>query len=307
MLEVDTFLCWLYVVVDDLCKALPPTRVRGPAAALSRSEVVTLALFGQWGRFATERDFYRYADRRLRGAFPALPTRTPLNRLIRAEYATIAACAHALAARLRPDPLPYEALDGTAVPVRNIKRRGRGWLAGQADIGWSSSVGWYEGFYLALSVTPTGVVTGWALAPASAKDQRVAESFFALRHAPDPRVPSVGPAPDAPYATDGGFEGRILHAHWRADYGATVVAPPQPRSDAAWGHDRLRWLAGLRQIVETVNDKLHHTFRLRRERPHHLSGLLARLAAKVALHNFCAWLNRRLRRPPLAFADLIAW
>ena len=48
-------------------------------------------------------------------------------------------------------------------------------------------------------------------------------------------------------------------------------------------------------------------FRLRQERPHDLTGLQARLAAKVALHNFCLWLNRRLGRPGLAFADLIAW
>jgi len=31
------------------------------------------------------------------------------------------------------------------------------------------------------------------------------------------------------------------------------------------------------------------------------------LAAKVALHNFCIWLNRQLGRPDLAFADLIDW
>jgi len=29
------------------------------------------------------------------------------------------------------------------------------------------------------------------------------------------------------------------------------------------------------------------------------------LAAKAALHNFCIWLNQRLGRPNLAFADLI--
>jgi hypothetical protein len=33
----------------------------------------------------------------------------------------------------------------------------------------------------------------------------------------------------------------------------------------------------------------------------------ARLSAKVALHNFCLWLNDHLGRPLLAFADLIAW
>lgn len=58
-------------------------------------------------------------------------------------------------------------------------------------------------------------------------------------------------------------------------------------------------------MVETVFEKLHHTFRLNKERPHDLTGLQTRLAAKVALHNFCIFLNLKLGRPPLAFADLI--
>jgi 2-polyprenyl-6-methoxyphenol hydroxylase-like FAD-dependent oxidoreductase len=45
---------------------------------------------------------------------------------------------------------------------------------------------------------------------------------------------------------------------------------------------------------------LLNTFRLARERPHALDGLQARLAAKVALHNFCLWLNVQLGREPLA-------
>jgi hypothetical protein len=44
-----------------------------------------------------------------------------------------------------------------------------------------------------------------------------------------------------------------------------------------------------------------------RERPHELSGLQARLVAKIALHNFCIWVNDQLGRPRLAFADLVAW
>jgi len=36
------------VVADDFCKAyLPPESRPGPAAALSRSEVIALAVFGQ--------------------------------------------------------------------------------------------------------------------------------------------------------------------------------------------------------------------------------------------------------------------
>ena len=66
-------------------------------------------------------------------------------------------------------------------------------------------------------------------------------------------------------------------------------------------------MASLRQIVETVYDKLFNAFGLWGERPHGIGGLRARLAARVALHNFCIWLNDQLGRPRLAFAELIAW
>jgi len=66
-------------------------------------------------------------------------------------------------------------------------------------------------------------------------------------------------------------------------------------------------LAHLRQLIESVFEKLLNTFRLAWERPHLLAGLYARLAAKVSLHNFCIWLNHPVERPPLAFADLLDW
>jgi hypothetical protein len=47
--------------------------------------------------------------------------------------------------------------------------------------------------------------------------------------------------------------------------------------------------------------------RLDRERPHDLGEFQARLAAKMALHNFCLWFNEQLGRPQLAFADLVDW
>jgi hypothetical protein len=61
----------------------------------------------------------------------------------------------------------------------------------------------------------------------------------------------------------------------------------------------------VRQIVETAYEKGHHPFGLRRERPHDLTGSQARVAAKMAWHNFSIWCNEQLGRPTLAFADLV--
>jgi hypothetical protein len=75
MVDVDTFLTILYVIADDFCQSHPPKRRPGPQPSLSEGEVIALALFARWGRFSSERDFYRYAEARLRDAFPTLPDR----------------------------------------------------------------------------------------------------------------------------------------------------------------------------------------------------------------------------------------
>jgi hypothetical protein len=309
MADADTFLTALYVAVDDFGKAhLPPAPPHpGPAAALSRSEVLTLAIFGQWQGFGSERGFYRYARRHLRGAFPALPAREQLNRQLRRHHGALVACLVHLARLLRASSAPYEALDTAAVPTRAAKRRGRGWLPGLADIGWSNRLGWFEGVRLLLAVTPAGVITGFGLGPGSAKEQPLAEAFFALRRQPHPHARGVGAPAAGPYVTDTGFEGRDHHQRWARAYGATVICPPKRTGARPWPRRWRRWLAGRRQIVETVIGALLHTFRLDRERPHALAGLQARLAAKMALHNFCLWLNAQLGRPQLAFADLVDW
>jgi Transposase DDE domain len=306
-----TFLTQLYVMVDDFCQShLPPELHPGPAPALCRSEVLTLALFAQWAPFTSERAFYRYATRRLRAAFPALPNRSQFNRQCRRQEPALVAFALFLIEQLAGQACLYEALDSLAVPTRYRNRRGRGWLAGQANRGWSNRLGWYEGFRLLLASNPAGVVTGFGFGPASSKDQPLAESFFALRQHPDPRLPSVGAPARGPYLADKGFYGRHQHHQWQERYAVTVICAPQRHTREQphpWPKEWRRWLAGLRQIVETVNEKLLHSFRLERERPHTLAGFRARLAAMIALHNYCIWLNLHLGRPRLAFADLIDW
>jgi hypothetical protein len=306
VVDVDTFLTWLYVTADDWVKREWAPQARpGPAPALSVSEVVTLAVFGQWAGFASERAFYRFAARRLRAAFPTLPDRSQFNRRLRAQWSTIVAFGQALAAQ-DARSAAYQALDATAVPVRNAKRRGTGWLPGTVALGRSTSLGWYEGFALLAAVTPNGAIAGYGVAAANVKEQRQAETFLAARRRPHPRLPTVGPWAAA-YLADAGFAGEANHRRWQATYDAVVVSPPQSNSAHPWPEALADWLRRRRQIAETAFAALLGATRLRADRPHALDGFQARLAAMIARHNFCLWLNRQLGRPPLAFADLIAW
>ena len=307
MVDVDTFLTILYVMVDDFCQSHPPKRKPGPRASLCASEVITLSLFARWSRFSSERDFYRYAQTNLTDAFPSLPERSQFNRLVRSHTELIEAFFLHLVALLEVRKRPYEALDSSAMPTRDCKRRGHGWLAGQADIGWSNSLGWYEGFSLLSATDPTGVITGFGFSSASIGDQQVAETFFAVRARPNPTIGSAGSAALGPYVVDKGFEGAENRRRWLDNYGVRLICPPKRNAREVWPKRLRRWVASIRQIVESVYDKLFNAFGLWRERPHELQGLRARLAARVALHNFSIWLNEQLGRPRLAFADLLGW
>jgi hypothetical protein len=111
MMDPDTFLTTLYVMIDDFCqvRGFQEKHRPGPATSLSCSEVMTLAVFGQWARFPSKRTFYRYA-----------------------------------VGHLQAQRCLYEALDSSGIPTYDAKRCGTGWLAGQATIGWSNRFGWYE-------------------------------------------------------------------------------------------------------------------------------------------------------------------
>jgi hypothetical protein len=309
MIEVDTFLTTLYVMVDDFCQqyANEPNKHPGPLASLSPSEVITLAIFGQWVNFPSERAFYRSAERHLRSAFPALPHRSQFNRLQRQFSEQIVAFGLCLVQVLQAQDGLFERVDSTAVVTRDAKRRGAGWLAGPADIGWSNRVGWYEGMHLLVSIGEVGVITGYGFGKASSHDQHLLETFLAARKQLGDGLPMVGQKAKAAYIADKGFAGDKPHARWHELYDAEVITAPHQSSKRTWPKEWRRWLAHLRQLIESVFEKLLNTFRLARERPHLLSGLYARLAAKVSLHNFCIWLNQQLERAPLAFADLLDW
>ncbi len=308
MVEIDLFITALFFHVDNFCKENPLPPQPGPNPSLNPSEAITLLIFSQWARFRGERDFYRFAYTHLRYAFPDIPSREQLNRQWRSLQDQVCGFFIHMADILEADKALYEAMDATAVVTRDAKRRGDGWLFSQADIGHSNRLGWYEGLKLLLATTPEGIITGFGAAPASEKEQPMAETFFYLRAHPDQRISSIGKTRSAQYyPVDKGFEGRENQARWKKEYGACIIYSPKNNSKKPWPKKLRRWLASKRQIVETVFGKLIHVFRLDIERPHHLQGLRSRLAAKVSLHNFCIWLNRQLGRPNLAFADLLGW
>ena len=255
-IDLDTFLVALYTIVDDLYQqhAAPAKPVRlGPQLAVTDSEVLTLALCAQgWGR--SERAFLRYARQSWRGYFPRLLSQSAYNRRCRDLAEVLVALIPLVARELRAAGAAYEVIDTVAVPLLRRCRGQRQRLFGAvAAIGWGGSdKEWYYGCKLLVAVTPTGVVTGFGVAPANTEERWVADALLGWRAAPhavplrvadlpSPRRPNgrpyVGPTgPRWPpqgggtpgrgvYLADNGFWGQWWQQHWHDDYGAALTTP----------------------------------------------------------------------------------
>ena len=305
MLVPEAVVIAVYVMVDDFfATQRPPRRRGGQQPALARSEVLTLALLGQLGCFPSERAFHRFVAAHWRHLFPRLPHRSQLNRAIRAQAAALTAFGRWCARHLDALTAAYEVLDCTAVPLRASQRRGVGPMPEVVARGKSLRLGWFVGVRLLIAVTPRGVITGWGFAPGNEGDRALTDVLLAQRAAPEPTLPSAGRAASGQYLADTGFAGRAARERWLA-LGADVLAPPQEDALARWPKAVQAQHRSRRQIVETVFARLHGAFRLERDRPRSLSGLWARLAAKIACSNALIRLNADAGRPDLTLAEVI--
>ena len=90
--------------------------------------MITLALFGEWVQFPSERAFYRSAQHHLAEAFLRLPHRSQFNLLQRRYRDEITVFALFVVQVLRAQETAYEVLDSNLPATRDAKRRSlAGW------------------------------------------------------------------------------------------------------------------------------------------------------------------------------------
>jgi hypothetical protein len=340
-LDLDTFLVTVYCTVDELyAEQLGPRKPARPGAApeLSDSEVLTLMVLAQAQTRRSERRFIRYAGRHWRAYFPRLLSQSAFNRRARDLMLTLGALGPAVAARLTAAwaGVPYEAVDGVAVPLARRCRglRRRLFTCEEAGLGKGGSAReWYFGVHLVGAVHPAGVITGFVVGPADTGERWLAEALLRWRRdplAPPPTAPELaavlgpshrkggarlgptgplrgrtaaGPPAAGPYVLDLGFRSARWQAYWRAAYGAAVLtkADLPPEATAAQRHELRHTACSVRQVVETAFGWLTDRFGLEFPRARTMRGVLARLGAKVAAFNLGVYVNHLLGRLPFAF------
>lgn len=341
-LDLDTFLTAVYVVVDEWYQehlvTHKPLR-RGKRAELSDSEVVTLAIIGQWQGRRSERAFLRYAVAHWQSYFPRLLSQSDFNRRVRDVGGVLCAVGPLVAQRLAallPDAPRYQVLDGVPVPLLRRCRGDRPKLFdAEAAIGrGGSDDDWYYGVCLLLCVDQAGAITGFVVGPANTGERWLADALLRWRVDPAASAPTAaqlapilgqpkdrgervgptgpigphlaaGPWQDVAYLADLGFGGRHWQRHWQTDYAALVLTK-RDFQDFLGVVDRdaaASCHASFRQVIETVNAFLDRYLGLKFPNATTYWGLLTRLAAKVAAANLARYLNHLFHRPPFAAFD----
>jgi len=288
IVEFEDCCLWVYVLVDELWRQLPPAYKpsRGPAPGCSDSELLAMALAGECRGWHRETELVA-CWREYRQLCPVVPERTRFNRRRRDLAAALNAIRQGRLATLDVAQDRQCAIDSLPVPVLAFhlvpSATGAGnWRAAGADFGKvATKKQTICGDKLHLLVTLGGVIRDFTLAPASASDVAVGADLL-RGHA------------DLTVLGDKGYISGPLAAALRVEQDVALLTAPRRNQRHQLPAPVARRLNAARQIVETVNVQLTAQFGLARHHAHTFRGLGARLHTKLAAHTLCLYLNRAL-------------
>jgi len=210
-------------------------------------------------------------------------------------------------------------------------------FANEAAVGrGGSDKDFYYGVKLFLAVNEQGLITGFVFGPANTEERWLADALLRWRRDPTAPAPAAaalapvldilpyhqrsrqgptgpllpalaaGPPAPGPYLADGGLSGKSWVSHWQRAYGAAVLTKAdyaaRPTEDAQAA--ARRWLGGLRQRIETLNQVLSDRLGLQFPRARSLWGLRARLGAKIAACNLAIVVNALFQRPAFSLFNV---
>ena len=299
MIQTFEDLCtYVYVTVDELFQTdvQPHDQRRGPRSPFTDSEVITLTLVAELVSLDDETVFLDYSARNHRALFPFLPDRSRYNRrraLSEAINTIRRQILGWLLALLPPDDRPLCVLDSLPVPVLGFHHAtGRHRWHGWATYGYNATKQQtIYGFKLHLLTTADGIITDFALAPAHCSDGAFTDQL--LRDKADLLV--LG---------DKASIKAVLQAELQQVHGVALLTPRRANQSQQLPEALTRLVCHFRQMIETINSQLAGQFNIETNKAKCMSGLIARLQAKLAAHTLGLYLNVLTGQPLRALAAL---
>lgn len=287
--DLDTLLTALYVDIED--RVLPALgwrrdRQRGRKPTLSDAELICLAVAQQLLGFSSDRRWIRFAGKRLVGLFPYLPGQSGYGKRLRRMSGLLAAVMTELARDVPTWHDTLRLLDSTPVPCaasrETVKRSD---LAGHAGYGYCASHSrFFWGLRLYLVTTAEGMPVIWGLANPKLGEREVVTAL--LEH--DHHLISAGQV----IVADKGFAGHKFETFIHEQAGAHLVRPDRKNEPVRHGK-----LARIRQWIEAIIDTLKGQLTLEDHGGRTLTGVYARIAARLLAMSAAIWHNWRIGAP----------
>jgi hypothetical protein len=300
MIQTFEDLCtYAYVIVDELFKSslLPHDHRPGPRSSFTDSELITLTLVAELVGLDDETVFLDYVARNHRSLFPLLPCPSRYNRRRRALSEATNTIRRQLLGflltLLPPDERPLCVLDSLPLPVVGFHHaRGSHRWYGWARYGYNATKKLiFYGFKLHLLTTADGLITDFALAPANLTDGTFTDQL--LRDKSD--LVALG---------DKGYINTLLQGELQELHGVTLLTPQRENQLMQVPNGLTGLVCHFRQMIETINSQLAGQFAIEVNKAKSMSGLLARVQAKLAAHTLGMYLNVMIGQPLRALAAL---
>lgn len=284
----------VYVLVDDLYQAhvQPLDQRPGPRADCTDSEVLTIALVAELIGLDEETAMLGYLRRNHATLFPLLPERSRYNRRRRALGEALNLIRrHVLGWLLRlldPDERPLALIDSLPVPVVGFHHaRGEHAWKGWATYGYNASKQqMIYGFKLHLLVTAEGMIVDFVLAPAHLTDSTLTTQLLRDKY----HLVVLG---------DKGYIDAPVQATLAQRQDVVLLTPKRANQHGQLPREVTALISHFRQLIETINSQLADQFRIETNKAKCMSGLVARLQAKLAAHTLGLYLNVLSGRPLL--------
>lgn len=287
--DLDTLLITLYVHLEDrVLPALGWSRADRPGRKplLSDAELLCLVVAQQLLGIASERRWIRYARKHLGSMFPTLPGQSGYGKRVRKLGGLISAVITELA---RDTPSWHDLLrlvDSTPLPTaasrETVKRSD---LAGHAGYGYCASHSrFFWGFRLYLVSTAEGMPIIWGLATPTLGEREVVAALLARDH----HLIRAGQV----IIGDKGFAGADFEAFIHDQLGAQLLRPDRKNEPVRHGN-----LARIRQWIEAIFDTLKGQLTLEAHGGRTLTGVYARIGARLLALATAIWHNWRIGAP----------
>ena len=293
--NLDTLATALYVTTDDFLADSPQYRPWRPKVGLtprlSDAELVTLVVLQALLGFTSEARWLRYANSRLRGLFPYLPTQSGYNKRVRAATGMLRAVIAQLVGLTSRSTDDVWVADSTPVECgRSRETARRSDLAGWAEYGYCASHSrYFWGLRLHLLCTLHGLPVGFALTGAKADERQTLLGMLAA----DPAL--LASRPGQTLLADKNYYGKQFETQL-ADASVVLLRPARKGEKPRGGQ---RFFKPLRQIIESVNNTLKAQLDLERHGGRTIAGVAARVLQRVLALTAAIWHNDHTNQPIL--------